>query len=64
MKHSMNLVKIWTAISWFSEGSMITLQGHIETKDYGNIFADQVHPMVQFPNGDVFQGNEALITQL
>ncbi len=44
----------YRAVEQFSVGPMITLQGHINAKDYVNILADQVHPMVQtlFPNVD------------
>jgi hypothetical protein len=41
---------------------MINLQLQIIAEDYVNIFADQVHPMVQFllPNGDnVFKDDNA-----
>lgn len=62
VKHGGGSVMVWAAISWFSVGPMITLQGHITAKDYVNILADHVHPMVQtlFPNGDgVFQDDKA-----
>ncbi|GBM56079.1 hypothetical protein AVEN_123218-1 [Araneus ventricosus] len=53
---------VWAAIWWFSVGPMTTLQGHIKARDYVNILAVQVHPMVQtlFPNDDgVFQDDKA-----
>ena len=37
---------IWTATSWYSVGSIITLNGQITASDYGDIFGDQVHPVV------------------
>ncbi|KAF2351051.1 hypothetical protein FHG87_018193 [Trinorchestia longiramus] len=49
------------AISRFSVGPMITLQGHITTKNYVNILTSQVHPMVQtlLTHGDrVFENDK------
>lgn len=64
VKHGGGSVMIWAAISWYSMGPMITLQGRITGKDYVTILADHVHPMVQclFPNGDaVYQDDKAPI---
>lgn len=55
---------VCAAISWYSMGPMVTLQGRITGKDYVTILADHVHPMVQylFPNGDgMFQDDNAPI---
>ncbi|GBN24155.1 Transposable element Tc1 transposase [Araneus ventricosus] len=48
VKHGGGSVMIRAAISWFTVGPMITLQGHIKAKDYVNILADQIHPMDWF----------------
>lgn len=56
VKHGGGSVMVWAAISWYSVGPIVTLQGHITAKDYLNVLCDQVHPMVQtlFPKGDAF----------
>ena len=49
---------IWAAISWYSAGCVITLNGRITAGDYVDILGNQVHPVVQiqFPNNDaIFQ---------
>ena len=45
---------IWTAISWYSAGPIINLNGRITAFDYVDILDHQVHPMVQMllPNND------------
>ena len=52
---------IWAAISWYSGGTVITLNGCITAGDYIYILDNQVHPMVQmFPNNDaVFQNDSS-----
>ncbi|KAF2353320.1 hypothetical protein FHG87_015924 [Trinorchestia longiramus] len=52
---------LWTAISWVSVGSTITLQGHISVNNYMNILGDQVHSMIQNlspSRGGVFQNDK------
>jgi hypothetical protein len=50
-------VTIWAAISWYSAGPIIALNGEITASDYVDILGNQVYQMVQmFPNIDaVFQ---------
>ncbi|GBM40850.1 Transposable element Tc1 transposase [Araneus ventricosus] len=67
VKHGRGSVMVLSAITWFSVGPMITLQGYIKAKEYVNILADQVHSMVQalFPNSDVSsKTTKLLFTQL
>ena len=45
--HGGRSVTIWAAISWYSGGPIITLNGQITTGDYVDILGNQVHPMVQ-----------------
>jgi len=40
-------VTIWAAISWYSAGPIITLNGQITTSDNMDILGNLVHPMVQ-----------------
>jgi hypothetical protein len=58
-------VVIWAAISCYSAGSIITLNGEITASDYVDILGNQVYQMVQmFPNSDaVFQGTVHSCTQ-
>ena len=46
---------IWAAISWYSAGPVITLNGQITVSDYMDILGNDMHPVVQqlFPNSDV-----------
>jgi len=48
---------IWAAISWYSVGPIITLNGRITASDYVDIFRNQTHPVDQmFPTNDaIFQ---------
>jgi hypothetical protein len=48
---------IWAAISWYSGGPVITLNGRITAGGCIDILGNQVHPMFQmYPNNDaVFQ---------
>ena len=49
-------MKIWAAISWYSAGPLITLNGRIIASDYAAILGNRVHPTVQMFNSDaVFQ---------
>jgi hypothetical protein len=42
---------VWTAVSWYSVGPIITLHGRITAKEYVDRLGNQVHPMIQtFPN--------------
>jgi hypothetical protein len=45
---------IWAAISSYSPGPIINLNGQIAASNYVDILGRQVHPMVQvlFPNND------------
>ena len=55
---------IRTAISWYSAGSIITLNGQITASDSADSLSNEVHPIVQilFPNNDaVFQDDNSLI---
>ena len=55
---------IWAAISWYSAGCVITLNGRITAGDYVDILGNQVHPVVQiqFPNNDaIFQDDNSLM---
>jgi hypothetical protein len=57
-------VTIWAAISWYSAGRMITLNGEITASDYMDILGSQVHPVFQmlFPNIDaIFQDENSPI---
>ena len=47
MKYGGGSVMLWTAISWFSVGSVLTLTGRVTARDYVAILGDHVHPMVQ-----------------
>jgi len=46
-KHEGGSVMIWAAISWYSAGLRIALNGQITAIDYGDTLGKQVHPMVQ-----------------
>jgi hypothetical protein len=62
MIHGGRYVTVWGAISWYSGGPVITLNGCITAGDYIDILGNQVHPMVQmlFPNIDaVFQDDSS-----
>lgn len=64
VKHGGGSVMIWAAISWYSAGPIVTLKGRVTAKNYTDILADHVHPMLQilFPEGDViFQDDNAPI---
>jgi len=54
VKHGGRSVMIWAAISWYSAGRVITMNGRITASDYVDILGSQVHPAVQmlFPNND------------
>ncbi|GFV21860.1 DDE_3 domain-containing protein [Trichonephila clavipes] len=55
---------LWAAVSRFSAGPIITLEGRIPDEMYREILADQVHSTMQtlFPAGDEnFQEDNALI---
>jgi hypothetical protein len=58
VKHGGGSVMICAAVSWYSAGPIITLNGHITANDHMDMLGNQVHPVVQmlFPNNDaVFQ---------
>jgi hypothetical protein len=54
VKHGGDSVMIWAAISWYSAGQVITMNGLITASDYVDILGSQVHPVVHmlFPNND------------
>jgi hypothetical protein len=56
-------VRMWAAISCYSAGPVITLNGRITTSDYLVILGNQVLPVVQmFSNSDaVFQSDNSPI---
>jgi hypothetical protein len=65
VKHEGGSVMVWTAISWYSVGPIITLHGQITVREYVDRLGNQVHPMIQtFSNNDaVFQdGNTPIHT--
>jgi hypothetical protein len=54
----------WAAISWYSVGPIITLNGRITAREYVHGLGNQVHPMIQklFPKNDAgFQDDSAPI---
>lgn len=64
VKHGGGSCMVWGAMSWYSMGPIIVLEGKVTAHKYLNILADQVHPMVQtlFPDGDaIFQDDNAPI---
>jgi hypothetical protein len=56
VKHGRGSVMIWAAISWYSAGPLITLNGRIAAREYVDILGNQVHPTVQM----LFANNEAI----
>ena len=55
---------IWAAISCYTAGHIITLNGQITANDYVYILGNQVHPTVKllFPNNDaIFQDDNSPI---
>jgi len=55
---------IWAAISWYSAGLIITLNGRLTASDYVEILGNQVHPVVLmlFPsNGGICQDDNSPI---
>ena len=56
---------IWAAISWYSAGPIITLNGLINTSDYVDILVKRMHSMVQkYRNNDAnFQDDNSPIHQ-
>ena len=53
---------IWTAISQYSAGPIIALNGQITASDCVNILGDPVNPVVQrlFPNNDAIFQDDSL----
>jgi len=47
VKHVGGSVMVWVAISWYSAGPIINLNGRITAIDHVDILGHQVHPMVQ-----------------
>jgi len=56
VKYEGGSVIIWAAISWYSAGPIITLNGRIIAGDYVEILGNQVHPVVQM----LFHKNDAV----
>jgi hypothetical protein len=50
-------VMIWVAISWYSDGPIITLNNQNPASDYVNILGNQVLPMVHM----LFHNNDAVL---
>jgi hypothetical protein len=46
-KHGGGCIMIWAAISWYSAGLRITLNGRITASNYADTLRNQVHPMFQ-----------------
>jgi len=64
VKHGGGSVMIWAAISSYSAGLVITMNGQITSSDYVDILRNQLQPIVQilFPKNDaVFQDNTSPI---
>jgi len=64
VKHGERSVMIWAAISWYSAGPIITMNGQITAIDYMVILGNPVHPMVQMMfsnNNAIFQDENSLI---
>jgi hypothetical protein len=62
VKHEGSMM-VWTAISWYRVGAIITFHGLITAREYVNRFS-QMHPIIQtlFQNNDAgFQGNSVPI---
>ena len=54
----------WAAISWYSAGPIITLNGQIAVSDYMDIIGNQAHLLIQmlFPNSNaVFWDDSSFI---
>jgi hypothetical protein len=55
---------VWEAISWYSDGPIITLLSRITARKYVDRLGNQMHPMIQtlFPNNDaIFQDDNSTI---
>ena len=54
VKNGGRFMKIWAAISWYSAGPLITMNGQIIASDYVDILGNMVHSMVHvlIPNND------------
>ncbi|XP_011137057.1 uncharacterized protein LOC105181771 [Harpegnathos saltator] len=63
VKHGGASVIIWAAISWYSAGPIIILNGRITTNEYLNILNDEVLTMtsILLPNTAIFQDDNASI---
>ena len=64
VKHGASSVMIRAAISCYTAGHIITLNGQITANDYVYILGNQVHPTVKlsFPNNDaIFQDDNSPI---
>jgi len=63
LKYGDRSVTIWGAISWYSAGPIITLNGRITTSDDMDILGKPVHPMAQMllcNNDAIFQEDNLL----
>jgi len=62
VKNGNGSVMIWAAISQYSAGPIIALNGKITASDYVDILGDPVNPVVQmFPNDAIFQDDSSHI---
>jgi hypothetical protein len=64
VKHGEGSVMVWTTISRYSIGTIVTLHGRTTAEGYVDRLGNQVHSMIQtlFPNsGDVLQDDNAPI---
>ena len=63
LKYGDRSVTIWAAISWYSAGPIITVNGRITTSDNMDILGNLVHPMAQMllcNNDAIFQEDNLL----
>jgi len=54
VKHGGGSVMIWAAVSWYSAGPIITLNGRYTANDCVDSLGSQMHPMVHtlYPNNE------------
>lgn len=61
VKHGSGSVMVWAAISWYSAGPIITLNGRIIANEYLNFLNDEVLTVtsILLPNTAIFQDDNA-----